>query len=99
LPATPVSASTRIATSRWPGLSSGGAISIPFCSSESAGRSEPATSPTSWARLRSAVFGAQRFGMVTSVTASSGTDSNAFSGLSSDSSVILGSTSVRTSAT
>ena len=48
---------------------------MPFCSSESAGRSEPATSPTSWARLRSAVFGAQRFGIVTSSTASSGTDS------------------------
>ena len=55
--------------------------------------------PTSCARLRSAVGGAQRLGIVISVTAPSGTDSNAFTGLERASSLILGSTSVRTSET
>ena len=74
-------------------------MSMSPCSSESSLRSEAATRPTSSARLRSAVSGAQRSGIVISVTASSGMDSNAFTGLASASSLILGSTSVRTSAT
>ena len=99
LPATPVSASTRIATSRWPGASSGGKISMSSCSSESLVRSVPATLPTSLERSRRAVGGAQRLGIVIVVTASSGTDSYAFTGLERVSSWIFGSTSVRTSAT
>ena len=75
LPATPVWASTRMATSRWPGASSGGLISMPSCSSESLVRSVPATWPTSAELSRRAVGGAQRRGIVIVVTASSGIDS------------------------
>ena len=44
-PATPVEASTRIATSRWPSWSCGGVTSMPSCRIESGCRSEPATWP------------------------------------------------------
>ena len=48
---------------------------MPFCSSESGVQVGAGDEPTSWARSRRAVCGAQRFGIVIVVTASSGIDS------------------------
>src|SRR3954447_20726909 len=71
LPATPVSASTRIAISRWPVASSGGEPIIPSWRIDSCGMSAVATWPTSAARSRTAVCGAHRFGSSTVLIMSS----------------------------
>ena len=99
LPATPVSASTMIAISRWPAASCGGASSMPFWSTVSDGRSVAETRFTSSPRSVIALRGAQRRGSVMVLIASSLTPSWALTDLESASTSIFGSTCARTSAT
>ena len=99
LPATPVDASTRSATSRSPGWISGGVTSMPSWRIELGSSLEPATKPISWLRSVSAALGAQRRGISLSVTSSSLIASLASTGFVSSSTVILGPTWVSTSET
>ena len=99
LPATPVSASTRIAISRSPVASSGGEPIMPSCSTLPAGMSASATWPIRRARSRSAVFGAQRRGSSFVLTMSSVIALSFSAGFARASTSTLGSTSARTSAT
>jgi hypothetical protein len=99
LPATPVSASTRIAISRSPVASSGGEPIMPSWSTLPAGMSAIATWPIRRLRSRSAVWGAQRRGSSIVLTMSSEIALSFSAGLERASTRTFGSTSARTSAT